>query len=110
MNIYVGNISLEMTGDELRQEFAKFGQVISVIIMSDKYIGSGQPRGYGYIEMPTKSEGETAIACLEGKMINNRSISVVEALPLSHKNGMTMYGNRYRYPSSRKRERKYQVI
>ena len=57
MNIYVGNLSLEVTEDELRREFTAFGEVVSVIIMNDKYIGSGQPRGYGFIEMTSKSEG-----------------------------------------------------
>ena len=45
MNIYVGNLSLEVTEEELRQEFITFGEVISVTIMNDKYIGSGQSRG-----------------------------------------------------------------
>ena len=49
MNIYVGNLSLETTEEELREEFTEFGEVTSVIIMNDKYIGSGQPRGYGSI-------------------------------------------------------------
>ncbi len=56
MNIYVGNLSLETTEDELRREFTEFGAVISVTIMNDKYIGSGQPRGYGYVEMAPISE------------------------------------------------------
>jgi len=46
MNIYMGNLSLETTEDELRKEFTEFGGVLSVTIMNDKYIGSGQPRGY----------------------------------------------------------------
>jgi RNA recognition motif-containing protein len=64
MNIYVGNLSFETTEDELRKEFTKFGKVISVTIMNDKYMGSGQPRDYGYVEMASKSEGATAIANL----------------------------------------------
>jgi len=88
VNIYVGNLSLETTEDELRKEFTEFGEVISVTIMDDKYIGSGQPRGYGYVEMASKSEGATAIANLEGKRMRNRIINVVEALPLSDKHGM----------------------
>ena len=67
MNIYVGNLSLEPTEDELRKEFTEFGEVLSVTIMNDKYIGSSQPRGYGYVEMASKSEGAAAIANLEGK-------------------------------------------
>ena len=54
MNIYVGNLSLEVTAEELRQEFIPFGRVTSISIMNDKYIGSGQPRGYGFVKMPSK--------------------------------------------------------
>jgi len=87
MNIYVGNLSLETTEDELRKVFTEFGEVISVTIMNDKYIGSGQPTGYGYVEMPSKSEGINAIAGLEGKTIRNRAVYFIEALPLSNKTG-----------------------
>ncbi len=87
MNIYVGNLSLEMTEDELRKEFTEFGEVVSVTIMNHKYIGSGQPRGYGYVEMPSKSEGTTAIANIAGKKLKNRVVNVVQALPLSNKAG-----------------------
>ena len=67
MNIYVGNLSLEVTEEELRREFVALGEVIPVIIMDDKYIGSGQLRGYGFVEMPSKSEGEAAIVNLNEK-------------------------------------------
>ena len=83
MNIYVGNLALDMTKDELRQEFIAFGEVISAIIMNDKYIGSGQPRGYGFVEMASQSEGKTAITSLKGKTLRGRVIDVIEALPLS---------------------------
>jgi cold-inducible RNA-binding protein len=83
MNIYVGNLSLETTENDLREEFKKFGEVISITIMNDRYIGSGQPKGYGYINMVSKEEGANAIANIEGKMIKNRRISVVQALPLT---------------------------
>ena len=110
MNIYVGNLSLEMTEDELLKEFTEFGEVVSVIIMNDKYIGSGQLRGYGYVEMTSKSEGATAIANLEGKNLGNHVINVVEALPLSNRNGMTIPDVRNNNRSNRSRERKYQMI
>ena len=83
MNIYVGNLSLEVTEEELRREFMAFGEVISVIIMNDNYIGSGQLRGYGFIEMTSKAEGEAAIANLNEKTLKHMTINVVEALPLS---------------------------
>ncbi|MFC1925811.1 RNA recognition motif domain-containing protein [Chloroflexota bacterium] len=85
MNIYIGNLSPEMTKDELCKEFTVFGEVTSVTIMNDKYIGSGQQRNYGYIEMASHSEAINAIANLEGKRLRNLSISVIRARPLSDK-------------------------
>ena len=107
MNIYVGNLSLEATEDELRREFMKFGEVISVTIMNDRYIGSGQPRGYGYVEMASKSEGAAAIANLEGKKLRNRVVNIVEALPLSDKGGTGSLNIRTNSRLNRKRERRY---
>jgi len=106
MNIYVGNLSLETTENELRKEFIEFGDVISVTIMNDKYIGSGQPRGYGYVEMASKSEGATAIANLEGKKLRNRIVNVVEALPLSDKHGTVPLNIRSNSRLNKKRERR----
>jgi len=83
MIIYVGNLSLDMTDVQLRQEFLTYGQVASVSIMNDKYIGSGQPRGYAYVTMASKSEGGAAITGLKGTTVRGQVIDVVEALPLS---------------------------
>ena len=94
MNIYVGNLPLEMTEDELRREFNAFGQVISVTIMNDKYIGSGQPRGYGFVEMTSKSEGQAAITALNGKTLRHRTIDVIQALPLSDNGGNGSYSHK----------------
>jgi cold-inducible RNA-binding protein len=85
INIYVGNLSLQMTEDELRNEFTVFGEVVSVTIIDDKYAGSGQQRRYAYVEMASRSEGETAIANLEGKRMGNVIVNVIKALPLSNK-------------------------
>ena len=110
MNIYVGNLSLEITEDELRKEFIAFGEVISVIIMNDKYIGSGQTRGYGFVEMASKSEGEAAIASLKGKELRNQAIDVVGALPLSDKRGIESLHGRVNNQFNRKgRQRRYQT-
>ncbi len=87
MNIYIGNLAFEVTEGELRQEFTAFGEVMAVTIMDDKYIGSGQPRGYGFVEMPSDSEGKTAIAALNGKSLRSRMINVIQALPLSDNKG-----------------------
>ena len=101
MNIYVGNLPLDVAENELRQEFLAFGEVISVTIMNDKYIGSGQMRGYGFVEMALKSEGKAAISNLTGKSIKGRAINVVGALPLSkvdllHGRGARNFGKRGR--------------
>jgi len=94
MNIYVGNLSLEVTEEELRQEFMAFGEVISVTIMSDKYIGSGQSRGYGFVEIPSQSEGQAAITALNGKTLRHRTIDVIQALPLSNNGGNGSYSHK----------------
>ncbi len=87
MNIYVGNLALETTADELRQEFIPYGQVISVRMMNDKYIGSGQLKGYGFVEMASKAEAERAIMTLNGRELRGRLIEAIAALPLSDKKG-----------------------
>jgi RNA recognition motif-containing protein len=62
-----------------------FGEVLTVTVMNNKYIGSGQPMGYGYVEMASKSEGATAVAALNGKALKHMTINIIEALPLSDK-------------------------
>jgi RNA recognition motif-containing protein len=108
MNIYVGSLSLDVTEEELRREFVAFGAVISVVIMNDKYIGSGQTRGYGFVEMSSKSEGEAAIVSLKGKKLRNQAIDVVGALPLSKKRGIESLRERVKNQFNRKvRQRSY---
>ena len=110
MNIYVGNLSLETTEDELRQAFAPFGEVTSITIMNDKYIGSGQTNGYGFVEMTSKSAGMTAITVLAGTKVRGRLISIVEALPLSQKNSPYSHILKKGYRPGRSRQRNFQAI
>ncbi len=108
MNIYVGNLSFEVTEGELRQEFMAFGEVISVTVMNNKYVGSSQLRGYGFVEMSSKPEGEAAIASLTGKRLRDRLINVIEALPLSdNKNKGSLHSRRISRFSGRGRKRSY---
>ena len=79
MNIYVGNLSRDVTDEELRKEFEAFGKVESVNIIKDKY--SGQSRGFGFVEMPEKAEGQAALTGLKGKVLQGRTIDVSEARP-----------------------------
>lgn len=90
LNIYVGNLAYEVTEEELREEFTAFGEVSSVSIIKDKY--SGQSKGFGFVEMPTLSEGQAAINGLNGKMIQNRTISVSGARERSDSRGRGSYG------------------
>jgi RNA recognition motif-containing protein len=85
MNIYVGNLSRETTEDELRQAFEAFGQVTSVNIIKDRY--SGESRGFGFVEMATKSEAQAAINGLNGTTLGERTLSVNEARPRSEGGG-----------------------
>ena len=79
MNIYVGNLSHDVTDEDLRQEFETFGQVESATVIKDKF--SGESRGFGFVEMPAKTEAESAIAGLNGKELKGRPLTVNEARP-----------------------------
>ena len=80
MNIYIGNLPLDLTEDELRTEFSVFGQVKSVNILNDSDIGSGQQCVYGFVEMASLTEGIAAVNGLKGKTIRGRKIEVIESL------------------------------
>lgn len=79
MKIYVGNLSYNVTEDELQTLFAEYGQVTSVSLIKDKF--SGQSKGFGFVEMDKQSEAEAAIKQLNGRALNGRSITVNIARP-----------------------------
>jgi cold-inducible RNA-binding protein len=85
MKIYVGNLAHEVTEGELEQEFAAFGEVTSVNVVTDKY--TGRSRGFGFVEMAKISEGQAAIAGLNGKVLKERTLTVNEARPRSDNRG-----------------------
>jgi len=105
MKIYVGNLSYEVTGDELEQEFAAFGEVTSVNIITDKY--TGRPRGFGFVEMAKVSEGQAAIAGLNGKTLKERTLTVNEARPPSDDRGNRSYKGKRDGSSGRGRQHRY---
>ena len=92
MKIYVGNLSYDVTEEELRQEFLAFGEVESVSIIMDKY--SGRPKGFGFVEMPSVAEGQAAITALNGKTLKERTLNVNAARPRSDNRGGGSYGDR----------------
>ena len=79
MRIYVGNLSYQVTDEELRQSFEAFGEVSSANVIMDKF--SGQSKGFGFVEMSSKSEAEAAISSLNGKDLKGRALNVNEARP-----------------------------
>jgi RNA recognition motif-containing protein len=109
VNIYVGNLPLELTEDELRKAFSVFGQVKSVSLINDKYTGSRQPRLYAFVEMDSRSEGEAAIVGLKGKEIGGRLIEVIAALPLSDNKDKWFFNSKRVSRYNTKRQRGHQA-
>ena len=79
MNIYVGNLAREATDEDLTQAFEAFGQVSSVNIIKDRF--SGESRGFGFVEMPDKTEAQAAIEAMNGQDFKGRELNVNEAKP-----------------------------
>ena len=92
MRIYIGNLPYDVTEEELKQEFLAYGEVASVSIMTDKF--SGRPKGFAFVEMDSKTEGEAAIEGLNGKTLKERTIVVNEARPRTENRGGGSYGDR----------------
>ena len=78
-NIYVGNLSFRATEDAVRSLFAMYGTVESVKIIIDH--GTGQSRGFGFVEMSDRGAGQKAVAALNGKDFEGRTLKVTEARP-----------------------------
>ncbi len=85
MNIYVGNLSFDVTDDQLRQAFEVYGEVDSVNIIKDKY--SGQSKGFGFIEMSDDAKAQSAIDGLNQTDMQGRSINVSKAKPRTERRG-----------------------
>jgi len=77
MNIYVGNLSFEVTEEDLKQTFGAFGQVESAKIIKDMY--DGKSKGFGFVEMAGNAEAQSAIEGLNGKELKGRTVKVNEA-------------------------------
>ncbi len=84
MNIFVGNLSRDITEDDLLTAFGAYGRVSRATVLRDKF--SGDPRGFGFVEMEAKAEGEAAIAGLNGTELKGRALNVNEARPKTDRN------------------------
>ncbi len=83
MNIYVGNLSQEVTDEDLREAFENYGLVNSAKVIKDNF--SGQSRGFGFVEMPNNSEADSAMKALNGEELKGRALRISEARPRSEK-------------------------
>jgi len=79
MNVYVGNLSYDLSEEDLKTAFEEYGEVTSAKIISDRY--SGRSKGFGFVEMTSDDEGKAAIEGLTGKELAGRAIVVNEARP-----------------------------
>ncbi len=79
MNIYVGNIAFDASEDEVRGLFASYGEVTNVNLLKDKF--TGQPRGFGFVDMALDAEAQKAIHELNGRELRGRKLTVNQARP-----------------------------
>jgi RNA recognition motif-containing protein len=84
-NIYVGNLDFSTNDQDIRSLFEPFGQVDNVNLIRDQF--SGQPRGFGFVEMADDAQAEKAIQQLNGQQLGNRNITVNEARPKARSGG-----------------------
>ena len=85
MNIYIGNLTFDVSEDDLREAFEQFGEITEVRLIMDKF--SGKSKGFGFIEMPSKDEAEKAIEEMNGKDFKGRDLTVNEAKPKVDRGG-----------------------
>lgn len=83
MNIYISNLSFQITDEDLRDLFAEYGEVSSAKVITDKF--TGDSRGFGFVEMPEDENAKKAISELDKSTWDGRNINVSEARPREEK-------------------------
>jgi RNA recognition motif-containing protein len=92
LKLYVGNLSYTTTEDDLRELFAKAGQVTSVAVIKDRETGNS--KGFAFVEMSTQAEAEKAVSMLNGFNLENRELKVNLAKPREERSSGSKQGNR----------------
>ena len=85
MKLYVGNLAFQTSSEDLQQLFGQAGTVQSASVIEDRE--TGRSRGFGFVEMASKEEGESAISQFNGKEFNGRNLTVNEARPRDDRGG-----------------------
>ena len=85
MKLYVGNLAFQTSSDDLQQLFAQAGTVESASVVEDRE--TGRSRGFGFVEMSSKEEGNAAIQQFNGQEIGGRALTVNEAKPREDRGG-----------------------
>ena len=85
MKLYVGNLSFQTSSDDLQELFAQAGTVESVSVVEDRE--TGRSRGFGFVEMSSKEEGQAAIQQFNGHEVGGRALNVNEAKPREDRGG-----------------------
>jgi cold-inducible RNA-binding protein len=85
MKLYVGNLAFQTSSEDLQQLFAQAGTVESAAVVEDRE--TGRSRGFGFVEMSSKEEGDAAVTQFNGKEVNGRALTVNEAKPRENRNG-----------------------
>ena len=85
MKIFVGNLSRDVSDEDLLKAFEAFGKVETATVVKDKF--SGESRGFGFVEMSSESEAQSAISGMNGKDLKGRAVNVNEARPREERGG-----------------------
>ena len=92
--LFVGNLSFNVTENELQDTFAQYGTVLEANLMTDRM--TGRPRGFGFVTMSTEEEAQKAVEALNGSQLDNRALTVNVARPREERSGGGGGGGGYR--------------